>query len=120
VGDPDPLSQARVEEAIMELTSELRRINADHYRVTQQAAEARYRFKVAYARAYRAAEGTGPQREATATVECDTELHERETAEALEKALSHAGVSVRAQLDGLRSICANLRSAISHVPGEGG
>lgn len=117
--DLDPLSQAQVEANIERLCGELRKINADHYKAVQDAAEARYQYKIAYAVHYRAA--TGPQhlRDAIATAASEMELHAKETTEALERALNHAGQAVRAQLDGQRSVMANIRSAITYARGEG-
>lgn len=119
-GDLDPLSQARVEQEIAGFAAELRKINAEHYEIVQQAGEARYQFKVAYALAYRTATGSIPEKDAAATVEAEAQLHAKEVAEAKEKALAHAQRAVLGQLEALRSVNKNIRASITHASGEGG
>lgn len=120
MGDLDPLSQARVEKNISELGSELSKITAELYDASRNAAQARHEYRVAYARAYLDASGPIPQREAQAILTSEDALLHREVLCALEESLKEAGRNVRAQLEGQRSLAANIRGAITYASGEGG
>lgn len=111
---PD-FSQQQVEQTIHELGEELNKITADLYEAAQRAANARHAYRVAHARAYLNAEGPIQQREARATLVAEGYLQERETANAAEDSLKEAGRNLRAQLEGQRTIAANMRQAIEHT-----
>lgn len=117
---PDPLAQATVERNISELSSELGEITTKLYAAAREAAVARHAYRVAFARALLKAEGTVADKEAIATVESSSHLLERELAVAVEDSLKESGRNVRAQLEGQRSLCANLRGAITYASGQGG
>lgn len=104
-----PLTQHEVESEIVRLGQLAEKVTRDLRTRAEAAAQARTTFKVEHAKAYLEAEGTGPTRDATATVATARLLLDREIAEALERAAQEAGRNYRAQLDSLRSINANLR-----------
>ena len=108
-----PLTQVEVEQEIQRLSALTEKVTHELSQRAQAAAKARTGYKVAYAKAFLVAEGTGPVRDATATIATAELLEAREHAEALEKAAQEAGRNYRAQLDSLRSINANLRPLVT-------
>lgn len=118
---PDPLSQHVVEQNIRDLCAELSDVTAKLYDAAQRAANARHAYRVAYARGILGAPkgATIPEREASAQLVSADELHERELACAVEDSLKVAGANLRAQLEGNRSLAANIREAIVHSTGRG-
>jgi hypothetical protein len=119
---PDPLSQHDVERNIVELSGELSQATSDLYSATRKAAVARhaYAYRVAHARAFLDAEGTEKARDAAATIASSDQLLDRELSGAVEDQLKIACSNLRAQLEGMRSLNTNLRSAVTHSPGVGG
>lgn len=117
---PDPISQSVVERNIIDLAAELGQLTSDLYSAARKAAVARHAYRVAHARALLEAEGTVAEREARATVAASDQLLDRELACAVEDQLKIAASNLRAQLEGNRSLAANLRYAIDHSSGRGG
>lgn len=118
-GSPDPISQSVVEQNILELAQELSQATSDLYSAARRAAGARHTYRVAHARAFLASDGTEKAREAAATVASSDQLLDRELANAVEDQLKVACANLRAQLEGMRSLNSNLRSAITHASGVG-
>lgn len=116
---PDPLSQLEVEGRIAALCRDLNQVTIDLHDAAQAAAQARYEYRVAHARAVIHASGTVAEREAKATLEVSDLLQRRELAEAVERSKSEAGRNVRAQLEGMRSLLVGMRAAVSHASGIG-
>lgn len=107
--DPANLSPADIDTDILRLSRACEETTHDLAKASRRAATAVTRYKVEHAKAHLRAEGTVADREAHATVDTATELHDAEIAKALEKAAQEAGRNYRAQLDALRTIAANLR-----------
>ena len=114
-----PITQHEVESEILRLSRLAEKVTTELAMRAMDAAEARTAQKVAHAKAYLVAEGTGPTREATAVAETERLLLAREIAEAKERAAQEAGRNYRAQLDSLRSINSNLKFAIANASGVG-
>ena len=77
--------------------------------IWKDAANAEIIHKTAYAKAYLKAEGTIAEREAQATVDVDAEFVDRRMADARLGVQRELLSSLRAQLDGVRSLNANMR-----------
>lgn len=118
--DPDPMAQADVERLISQLMSAAGKVTVEVGERARAAAEADTTYRVAYAKAFLAAEGPVAVREATATVACEKELHDRKLADGLLLSAQEAGRNARARLEAARTLCANLRDSIAHATGYGG
>lgn len=123
MGDVNPLSQMQVEREIMRLSSRLSTITTTVAEVAEREAKAEVAYKRAHAFQWlelRGHDGTVPEKEAMAFAACAAEYEEMKISEALHKASMEAGRNVRAQLDALRSIAANVRAAVDYASGRGG
>lgn len=103
------LSQLDVENEMLRLSETLEKETHAHADLAEEAAQAEADFKRAWARAYLRAEGTQKTREALADEQTGDELQLHLTKKGLERAKREALYSLRAQLDVLRSISANVR-----------
>lgn len=123
MGDVSPLSQMEVEREIMRLSSRLSAITTQVARYSTREAKAEVAYKRAHSLKWlelRGHDGTVPEKEAMAFAACAAEYEEMKVSEALHKATMEAGRNVRAQLDALRSIAANVRAAVDYASGRGG
>jgi hypothetical protein len=109
----EPLSQAQVEAEIMRLSGLAEKATHEIAKRARAAAEADVAWKVGYAKAFLLADGTGPARDAQATVECADEYAAKKSSEAVLMSAQEAGRNYRAQLDALRSINANHRALVT-------
>lgn len=110
----NPLSQADVESEIFRLSALCEKATQEVRRRGEAAANARTEYKIAFAQARLKATGkTVGEREDRATVETANLLREHELTQALFESAREAGRNYRAQLEGLRSINANLRPLVS-------
>ena len=113
----DPMAQAQVEAEIHRLSRRLDRVTEDVAAASTRAAQGEVDYKLGYASAMLAAQGvkgTVPVKEATALLEVDEEFAEWKLADAELRALQETGRNLRAQLDALRSINANVRSVVTN------
>lgn len=121
MSDIDPLAQVDVEREIMRLSRRLSALTVDITSSAVAAAKADHEYKMAYAKAVLTAEGkTVGSREAQATLDCDGEFYDKVVYEATYKAQQEAGRNLRAQLDALRTIAADIRDQVAHPQGRGG
>lgn len=123
VRDVDPMAQSEVEREIMRLSNVLTTITEDVADSARRQAQGEVNYKLAYAKAMLRADqapGTVAIKEALALDECGDQYQVWRLAEARFKACQESGRNVRAQLDALRSINANVRSAVTHAYGSGG
>jgi hypothetical protein len=121
--DPDPMAQAQVEREIMRLSRDLTLITEEIAHGATEAARTDVAYKLAYARKQielSKEPGTVALKDAIATDACASEFEAMKIAEAVYKALQEKGRNVRAQLDALRTIAANVRSAVTFAHGTGG
>ncbi len=117
--DPDPMAQHDVEAAIHNLCAAVGRVTVEVGERARRAAQAEVAYKVKYARVFLEAEGTMDERRQTAELACADELRERKTADALLLSAQEAGRNHRARLDAMRSLAANVRSAVTNATGVG-
>lgn len=113
----DPMAQAEVEREIRDLARRLDRVTVDYADMSQTAAEARVAYKLGYAKALLRAQdqkGTVAMKEAWALTEVEEEFARYELADAEAKALQEVARGLRSQLDGLRSINANVRAVVTN------
>ena len=115
----NPLSQLEVEQEIQRQVSELKILTVSLVQRSADASIADANYKVSYSKAYLTAlsmldKPTVAQCEHWATNECAELLFEKNRTAALLEAAKEKGRNVRATLDALRSICANLREAVVH------
>lgn len=120
--DLDPLAQAQIEAEIVSRSRTLTEITEDVAESAKQQAATEVAYKLAYARAMiglRSESGTVALKEAMALDACASEFEQMKMAEAVFKACQESGRNVRAQLDALRTLNANVRSVVSTSRGEG-
>jgi len=121
--DLNPMAQLDVEREIMRLSGVLTEITEDVAEAATEEARTEVAYKLAYAR--RQVElakeaGTVALKDAMALDACASEFEAMKMAEAVYRACQESGRNVRAQLDALRSINANVRSAVTGAYGSGG
>jgi len=109
----DPIAQVEIEREIMRLNDVLEKATHAVAKRVRERATAKVAYKVAHARAYLSAEGTGPAREAVATVATEEQFTAFEMADAVTNAAIEAGRNTREQLQGLRSLNANHRALVT-------
>lgn len=122
----DPMSQIQVEQEIHRLSQELTKQTEEHANLAVRAAKADTQYDLAHARALlgtpKVIDGeklTVAEREAKALIAVEDEVSENNLAEAIYRASVERGRNLRAQLDALRTIAANVRAAIDYTPGRG-
>lgn len=104
-----PISQVEIEENILRFTALLEEETEAFAILISDHAKKEARFKSAWAKEYLAQEGTIKDRESFADYKLADQLFEMKIAEALVKAKREKLVSVRTNLDALRTLAANLR-----------
>jgi len=116
--DIDPMAQNQAEAEILRLSRQLTEITQDVAEAARNDAKAEVAYKIAYAKRRLHwmvnSEGTVGEKDARTMVEVENEYTEHKIAEAVFKACQESGRNVRAQLDALRSINANLRDVVRH------
>lgn len=114
--DLDPMAQAQAEREILRLVRDLTSITQDVAEGARNEAKTEVAYKLAYAkrRLYHAihGEGTVPEKDAAALLDCAEEFEAMKMAEAVYKACQESGRNARASLDALRSINANIRPLV--------
>lgn len=95
----------------MRLSARAEVVTHDIAKRSQAEADADIAWKMAHARAIlRAVGATVGEREAKALLECEDEYRAKRESEAVLLATQEAGRNVRAQLEALRSVNANIRA----------
>jgi chromosome segregation ATPase len=123
VPDLNPLSQLEVESEIRRLSdrlTELTTAQADH---AQEAAQADVTLKLKQARAWLDLRGHGglkDEKEAQVLEQTALFYQAAKLADAVLKADHEAGRNLRAQLDALRTLAANIRDQVHYATGRGG
>lgn len=124
MSDLDPMAQAEVEREIRALSQRLTQVTEEVASASVEAATADATYDLAKAHALLAQQsrgGTVPEKQARALVAVEAQFMEAKTTEAVAKSLYEAGRNIRAQLDALRSINANVRDHVMHgATGRGG
>lgn len=106
-----PLSITTVEAEIMRLCDRSEQLVEEIAARAEEAATLEARYRIGFAQALLCADGrTAAEREAAAMLVVADLLTERKIAEARLLAAQEAGRHVRAQLDALRSLNANVRA----------
>lgn len=115
-----PLTQAGVEERIVQISDAMEEAVHDLAQFSDEAAEAEVNYKIAFAKAVlkagmqpgsgRGGKMTEGDKEATATVECENELRARIITEAKKEVQQEAMRTMRSRLDALRTVSANIRA----------
>jgi hypothetical protein len=121
--DLNPLSQLEVEAEIRRLSGRLEFLTQHMASAARQAAQADVDYKLKQARALIDKIGHGGtvgEKEAAVLAECAEEFERWKLEEAVLKADQEAGRNLRAQLDALRTIAANIRPQVAHPSGVGG
>lgn len=105
------LGPADVEREIVRLCESAEEVTRDIARLAEEAARAEVRYRTDHARALLRADGrTVAAREATALVTVEQQLLDYRIVQARLTAAQETGRMLRARLDALRSINANLRT----------
>lgn len=117
--DINPLSQLQIETQILDLMGKAQKVTVEVGERARAAAKAETEYRVKYAQQFLQAEGTMELRRHTAEVACADELAARKTAEALLLSAQEAGRNVRARLEAVRSLAANVRGAVANPTGVG-
>jgi hypothetical protein len=108
-----PLAQAEIEAEIVRLSELLEGTTDDIAECSVAAASADATFKATYAARFLVADGPIGQREQQATSECETEYRDWKIADARLRATQERGRNLRAQLDSLRTLAANIRPLVN-------
>lgn len=110
---PGRSSQADVESEILRLSARLEQATDEYARLITLAAEAEVQQKKEWAQAtLHSNEGTVAQREAQATLKTVDALLQRKISEALAAAQKELLLSLRAQLNALQTLAANIRAQV--------
>lgn len=109
----EPVAQVDIEAEILRLSGLAEQVTHKLAQRARAAAQADVDYKIAHAKALLLADGPQYVRDAEATVECEAELTEKRTTEALLLAAQEAGRNYRAQLEALRSLNANHRALVT-------
>ena len=123
MSDLEPLSQQQVEDEISRLSGQLTTNTVDNREAAMQAAKADVAYKLAMARGWireRGHKGTVAEKEADILLSCEREFEDHKLTEAVYKATQEKGRNLRAQLDALRTVNANIRASIDYSHGRGG
>jgi hypothetical protein len=124
MSDLDPMAQADVEKEIRRLSDQLTLQTIGLGDAAMKAAQADVDYKRQMARAWiahRGHKGTVPEKEAFIHGECEAEYEAMRLTEATHKVMQEKGRNLRAQLEALRSINANVRDHVMHgATGRGG
>jgi hypothetical protein len=105
-----PVTQVDVEQAIHEYGEDLEKATEAYESQVVKAANAEVAYKVAYAKRYLRQRGTVAEREAMTISLLEWELTAYKREEALVKAFKERLLTLRAHLDWLRSLNANVRA----------
>jgi hypothetical protein len=117
MSDLDPMAQAHVESEIRSLSNRLTQVTEEVAAAAVEAAVADAAYDLAKAHALLGQVGRGgtvPEKQARALVLVEHQFTKAKTTEAVAKSLYEAGRNIRAQLDALRSINANVRDHVMH------
>lgn len=107
--DPAAINPVACEQEIIRIVGLLERATQETARRGRAAAHAEHDYRLAFARAVLASEGTVAERDAHATIKTESEFLARKVAEAALDAARDASRNYREQLGALRTIAANLR-----------
>lgn len=111
-----PLTQAGVEERIVAISDDMETATEELARLSDIAAEAEVNFKVKWAQQILKAKAAGDgkstvsDREAEATIATESELRARIISEARHSVQQDKLRTMRARLDALRTVSANIRA----------
>lgn len=110
---PGRSSQADVEAEILRLSARLEEATDEYARLITLAAQAEVDHKREWAQAVlKSVEGTVAQREAEAVLATYDALMQRKISEALASAQKELAISLRAQLNALQTLAANIRAQV--------
>lgn len=120
----DPMAQLEVESEIRRLSQELTKQTEQQAKYAEAAGRAQVDYKLAAARRLLELRGKGngtvDEKNADVHVTCADQYEQMMLTEAVHKASIERGRNLRAQLDALRSINANVRAVVADHPGYGG
>lgn len=105
-----PVTQVDVEVEILRFVDMLEQETDAFAGRARDAAEAEANYKGKWASEYLKADGTEKKRAAVADVKCHDLYFKRKLAEGLKEATKESCSSMRAQLDALRTLSANIRN----------
>lgn len=109
--DADHASQVDVEREIVRLIGEQADALAQYEVLVVDAADAKVLYEVEHAKAYLRSRGTIPERESWATYRCESYLTNKEATAALLRACAKTLDVIGKDIDALRTLSANIRSA---------
>lgn len=101
-----------VDQEILRLSSLLDERIGEYSSLALGAAEAEADYRIAYAKAYLATEGTVQFREQTAVAQCRNELTQRLISAGVRDSCQESMRSIRAQLSALQTLAANERASL--------
>lgn len=119
----DPMAQIEVEGEIRRLSLRLTQVTEEVASAAVEAAEADAAYDLAEAHALLAQTGKGgtvPEKKARALIAVEEDYIRAKRTEAVARSLFEAGRNLRAQLEALRSLNANMRDQVTHPIGRGG
>ena len=108
-----PISQVEVESEIMRLMGMLEEETEAFETLATEAAKKEALMKANWAKEYLSAKGSVKEREAWADYKLSEEVYSYKIAEALVKAKREKLLSLRASIDALRTLNANVRAQVN-------
>lgn len=107
-----PISQIEIEQELIRLMDELEKETEQFESLAIDMAKKEASYKSNWAREYLSAKGSIKEREAWADYKLDQESFDFKCAEALVKAKREKLLSVRASMDAIRTLNANVRTQV--------
>lgn len=107
-----PISQVEIEQELIRLMDTLEKETEQFESLAMDMAKKEALYKANWAREYLSAKGSIKEREAWADYKLDQESFEFKCAEALVKAKREKLLSVRASMDAIRTLNANVRTQV--------
>lgn len=107
-----PISQVEIEEELIRLMDRLETETEQFETVAMDLAKKEALYKSNWAKEYLSAKGSIKEREAWADYKMDQQNFEYKCAEALVKAKREVLLSIRASMDAIRTLNANVRTQV--------
>jgi hypothetical protein len=109
-----PISQIEIEEELMRLVEMLEEETEAFETIAEDCAKKEAYYKSSWAKEYLSAKGSIKEREAWADYKLADENFDYKIAEALVKSKREKLLSLRASIDAMRTLNANVRAQVSH------
>ena len=107
-----PISQVQIEQELLRMMDMLEQETEAFEKLAEDSAKKEAQFRANWAKEYLSAKGSIKEREAWADYKMDTFNYEHKIAEALVKTKRESLLSIRASMDAMRTLNANVRAQV--------